>query len=161
YIAADFENADLIGTISNWLISPAVTLRNGDTLTFWTRSIGSAFPDRLEVRMSTAGTSIDVGDSATRVGDFTTLLPSINPNLEVGGYPDEWTRFEVTVEGLDAPTTGRIAFRYFVTDSGFFGSNGDYIGIDTVEYVSAHACDSPSDISWLSVSPAAGTTAPG
>src|SRR5690606_32589248 len=76
-------------------------------------------------------------------------------------YPDVWTRFEVTVEGLAAPITGRMAFRYFVTDSGFFGFNGDYIGIDTVEYVSAHACDNPTDISWLSVSPAAGTTAPG
>src|SRR5690606_31636709 len=90
YIAADFENADLLGTISNWLISPAVTLRNGDTLTFWTRSIGSTFPDRLEVRMSTAGAGTNVGDSATSVGDFTHLLLSINPNLEVGGYPDEW-----------------------------------------------------------------------
>ncbi len=161
YIAADFENTDLIGTISNWLITPVVTLRNGDTLTFWTRSIGSSFPDRLEVRMSTAGASTNVGNSATSVGDFTHLLLSINPNLEVGGYPDEWTRFEITIEGLDGPATGRLAFRYFVTDSGFFGSNGDYIGIDTVEYTSAHVCDNPTDISWLSVSPAAGTTAPG
>ncbi|HEY8452076.1 MAG: choice-of-anchor J domain-containing protein [Micromonosporaceae bacterium] len=33
-IAADFENVDLIGTISNWLITPPLTLQNGDTFTF-------------------------------------------------------------------------------------------------------------------------------
>ena len=50
-----------------------------------------------------------------------------------------------------------------MTGGGPSGANSDYIGIDTVEYVSAglpQVCDAPSDVPWLSVSPTNGTTAP-
>jgi hypothetical protein len=110
-----------------------VTLQNGAFLSFATRTVDvPQFPDRLQVRMSTNGASTDVGTSALDVGDFTTLMLDINPTLTTTGYPNVWTHYMVTVSGLGSPTTGRLAFRYFVPGGGPHGVNGDYIGIDTV-----------------------------
>lgn len=137
YIAANFNStAGGSGTISNWLATPNRTFRNGDVLTFWTRKydVGQDFPDRMEVRLSTNGASTNVGVNATTVGDFTTLLTSINPSLIVGGYPLQWQQQTITISGLPAPTSGRIAFRYFVTAAGPTGTNSDYIGLDNVVY---------------------------
>ncbi|MHB8790106.1 MAG: choice-of-anchor J domain-containing protein [Desulfobulbaceae bacterium] len=132
YIAANFNNTNGTGTISNWLITPPLNLGHIGKITFWTRTVaGSSYPDRLEVRLSTSGTSSDTGSLATDVGEFTTLLLEINPSLAQGGYPVEWTLFEV--DTINASAMGRIAFRYFVTNGGPTGTNSDYIGIDTVE----------------------------
>src|SRR5581483_8744453 len=48
-------NATQASTISDWLISPPLTLNNGDVLSFFTFSLGSSdkFPDRLQVWFST------------------------------------------------------------------------------------------------------------
>jgi PEP-CTERM motif len=144
YIAANYLNSGLDGNISNWLLTPTRSIQNGDTLTFWTRTeVGSLFPDRLEVRMSTAGSSFDVGSSDTSFGDFSTLLLSINPSLSVGTYPEAWTRFSVSVSGLGAAAEGRYAFRYFVSDTSL---NANYIGIDTV---SVEAVPEPSTLLLL------------
>jgi hypothetical protein len=135
YIGANFNNTTGTNTISNWLLTPQLQLDNGAQLTFYTRNpADNPFPDRLEVRLSTSGSSTNVGASSTSVGDFTTLLVSVNPNLTVGGYPEVWTQFTVTLSGLGGPTTGRLAFRYFVTQGGPTGDNSNYIGIDTFQY---------------------------
>lgn len=133
YIAADINNKAPLpfGTISNWLLMPNRTLRNGDVLTFYTRKTSpDLFGDSLEVRMSTNGASTSVGATATSVGDFSTLLTSINPSSVPGGYPTTWTLQTITVSGLPAPTSGRFAFHYFITATG----RGEYIGIDDVAY---------------------------
>lgn len=131
YIGANYNNVNGAGTISNWLISPNLTLKNGDVITFYTRtSADNMWADRLQVRMSTNGTSSNVGATATSFGDFTTLLLEINPNLQLSVYPMFWTQYTITISGLTAPTSGRIAFRYFVTNGGLNGTNSDYIGID-------------------------------
>lgn len=136
YIGANYNSASGTGTISNWLITPERWLKNGDTFIFYTRTVvSSAYPDRLEVRLSTAGASTDVGSTSTSVGDFGRILLSINPELEVGGYPSDWTQYLIEIDGLTAPVKGRIAFRYFVTDSGPSGNYGNYIGIDSVDYI--------------------------
>jgi hypothetical protein len=127
YIAANFENADIGGNISNWLITPVISLMNGYIVTFYTRSTG-AFPDRLELRLNTSGTT-DVGLTDASVGDFTQLLVSVNPLLGAS-YPTGWTQFSATISGLAGPTNATLAFRYFVPDT---NSNGDYIGIDSFE----------------------------
>src|SRR2546428_4397467 len=102
---------------------------------FYTRTVDMpSFPDRLQVRMSTNGTSTNVGTTATDVGDFTTLLLDINPTYTTSGYPNVWTQFTVSVTGVPTNTTGRLAFRYFVENGGPTGANSDYIGIDTVQY---------------------------
>ena len=135
YIGANFYNAAGEGTISNWLLTPEVGLQDGDTLTFYTRTIElSAFPDRLQVRMSTNGSSINVGTTSTDVGDFTTLLVDINPTYAMGGYPEAWTQFTINITGVPSGTSGRVAFRYFVEDGGPGGTRSNYIGIDRVQY---------------------------
>jgi PEP-CTERM motif len=127
YIAANFNNAAFGGDISNWLISPEFDLTPGNWVTFYTRTEDMApFPDALEVRLSTNGSSSFVGGTSSSVGDFTTLLLAINPSLVVGGYPELWTQYSVLVPAFAG--TGRVAFRYDVTDTSI---NGDYIGIDT------------------------------
>lgn len=123
------------GTISNWLVTPVLNLFNGMQVTFHTRTFASPHADRVEVRMSTAGSSTNVGTLPTDVGDFSTLLLEVNPTLVPGGYPTDWTQQSVTVSGLPGPTTGRLAFRYFVTGAGAGngpGANGNYVGIDSL-----------------------------
>lgn len=137
YIGANFNNTTGADDISNWLITPNRTFNNGDTVTFYTRCpLPSNFPDRLQVRLSTNGTSTNVGSGPTGIGDFTNLLLDINPTLVIGGYPNAWTLQTITLSGLAGPTSGRLAFRYFVTDAGPAGANSNYIGIDTFAYTS-------------------------
>ncbi len=135
YVGANFNNTTAVNTISNWLISPTLTLQNGASVTFYTRTIATpAYPDRMQVRMSTNGTSSNVGTLATDVGDFTTLLVDINPNYTTAGYPNGWTLYTLTISGVPTPVTGRLAFRYFVENGGPAGVNSDYIGIDSFNY---------------------------
>lgn len=134
YALGNFNNVAGNNTISNWLISPPATMQNGDVVSFWSRTVaGPLFPDRLEVRLSTNGTSTNVGNTNTSVGDFTTLLLTINPNLTTSGYPSTWTNFTATISGLPGPTQGRIAFRYYVTGGGPSGANSDNVGVDNVQ----------------------------
>lgn len=126
-------------TISSWLFTPVVNIKNGDVISFYTRTQdpaangGLTFPDRLEVRMSTNGASVNAGTTNTSVGDFTTLLLTVNPTLSTTGYPIAWTRFTATVTGITGTVSGRVAFRYFVTNGGA-GANSDNIGVDQVEF---------------------------
>jgi len=134
YIGANYNNTGSTGTISNWLMTPNRTFRNGDVITFYTRKPSpDTYADRLEVRLSANGASTAVG-SGSSVGDYTTLLLSVNPTLVLGVYPTAWTQYTITISGLPAPTSGRIGFRYFVTSGGVSGTNSDYIGIDQVDY---------------------------
>jgi hypothetical protein len=135
YLSMNYNNTSGAGTISTFLISPNRTFRNGDVVTFYTRKASpDTYPDRLEVRISTNGASSAVGAAGTGVGDFTTLLMSVNPSLVTGVYPLSWTQYTITISGLSAPTSGRLAFRYFVTNGGPTGANSDFIGIDAFQY---------------------------
>ena len=135
YLGGSFNSITGAGTISLWLFAPNVTLKNGDVLSFWTRTTDGTYPDRLQVRLSTNGTSVNAGASPTSVGDFTTILQDINPGLTSAGYPLVWTQYTLTLSGLPAGgISGRIAFRYFVTNGGPSGTNSDFIGIDDVSY---------------------------
>ncbi|MEP6946592.1 MAG: choice-of-anchor J domain-containing protein [Acidobacteriota bacterium] len=138
YIGSNYNGTTGTGTISNWLIAPVRTFNNGDTISFYTRTtdVGAAvYPDRLQLRLSTAGASTNTGGTSTSVGDFSNLLLDINPTL-VDAYPHVWTQYTVTISGLAGATSGRFAFRYFVTSGGSTGSNSDYMGIDTLAYTS-------------------------
>jgi hypothetical protein len=139
YIGANFNNTAGTGTISNWLLTPELLMIDGDELKFWTRTVTTRqFPDRLQIRLSTAGASTNVGTTATDVGDFTTLLLDINPTYVAENYPNVWTEFTVAITGLPGGVAnGRLAFRYFVENGGPNGANSDYIGIDTVSFDAA------------------------
>jgi len=140
YFASDHNcsSSNSLTTLSNWLFTPTRTFNNGDIISFYTRTKNDfpIFPDRLEVRMSTAGNSIYVGSSNTSVGSFTNLLLTINPTLTTTDYPTTWTQYTITISGLNGPTNGRIAFRYYVTNGGPNGTNSNYIGIDSYTYSS-------------------------
>lgn len=159
YIGANFNNTTGgSGTISSWMLTPNRVFRNGDVFQFYTRKPatptgGTDYPDRLQVRLSTNGASTNVGPAGSGVGDFTTLLTEVNPSLVAGGYPYVWTQVTTTISGLPAPTSGRIALRYFVTSAGPLGSNSDYIGIDNAVYT-PYVCPTlsvtgtPADGTW-------------
>jgi hypothetical protein len=133
YLAANFNSGAGAADISNWLILPSSTYHNGDTVSFFTRTAdGSLWPDNLELRFSNVG-GTNVGNTSSSVGTFTTLLVSVNPALDVGGYPDGWNKYSVTLSGLSGATTGAFAFRYVVADGGPSGDNSNFIGIDTLQ----------------------------
>lgn len=135
YLANNF-NATFGSVINDWIILPAISLNNGDVMTFFTRTVtASGFPDRLEVRIDPTATNTLPVDEED-IGSFTELLLSINPDLDAGGYPEEWTQFTATVSGLSGATDVRFAFRYWVTDAGPSGANSNFFGIDTVEVTS-------------------------
>jgi hypothetical protein len=168
FAAAAGSSTTIMGTASDWLLTPELPLDNGYVFSFWTRTIlDFLWSDRLEVRLSTAGASTNVGTLASDVGDFSRLLLTINPTMAQGGYPMvDWAQYSLRLTGIPPGATGRLAFRYYVTESGPSGAStnhGAYIGLDTVEYVSGEArpCDMPADVPWLSVLPDNGTTAAG
>ena len=144
FISANFNNAAFGGNISNWLILPNMTLSNGDTLTFFTRTETAPVPgDVLEVRLSGNGASTNVGVTATSIGDFTTLLTTVG----TVAYPQNWTQISVIVSGLAGPTSARLAFRYVVSDT---SANGDIIAIDSVTVDSTSAIPEPGTMLTLS-----------
>ena len=105
-------------------------------MSFYTRKpLNLIFGDRLQVRMSTNGTSANVGTTATDVGSFTTLLLDNNPTQDWGLYPFFWRQeVHLTVSGVPSPTIGRLAFRYFVVNGGPAGAYSENIGIDRFVY---------------------------
>jgi hypothetical protein len=154
FIGADYTSTSAAqGTISNWLVSPVITIQNGDKISFYTRALllpvsatdSTDYSNRLQVRFSTTDNP-DVGQGLG-TGSFTNSLLDINPlYLEQhtdpalyvpNAYPSEWTRFEVTIVGLNSPVKGRFAFRYLVEDGGFNGL-GTGVAIDKVEYTSVN-----------------------
>ncbi len=140
YIGANFNATTGTNTISVWLLTPTIDFNNGDVIRFYTRTAAaSPFPDRLQVRLSTSGASTNVGTGPTGIGVFTTLVTDINPTYTVGGYPEVWTQYTVTISGLAGQTSGRLAFRYFTENGGPTGANSNYIGIDTFSYTPAAA----------------------
>jgi hypothetical protein len=160
----NFESGTGTATLSDWLLTPQLaSVANGDTLAFWTRTRNPAgFPDRLQVRLSAAGasTNVGVGSAGADVGDFTTLLLDINPTQVATGYPTAWTLETITVSGLAAPISGRFAFRYFVTNGGPGGANSEMIGVDDVAYTSGGGtggglcygnCDHSTAVPFLNV----------
>lgn len=140
FFAANFQDGAGLATISDWLITPRQTsLSSTDVLEFWTRTMtygptDTVYPDRLEVRMSTNG-SCNPGATADGVGDFTTVLGTINPTLTVDGYPQAWTKYSMPLTGLGTTNvSGCVALRYYVTNGGPSGDNSLYIGIDSVAF---------------------------
>src|SRR5688500_16697542 len=71
FAAADITAASDPGgqpaTISAWMITKAVPVKNGDQVVFYTRS-SSNVPDRLQVRANYTDGTTDVGTSAESVG---------------------------------------------------------------------------------------------
>lgn len=143
FISCDFYAGTNVSNMSVWLISPLAKMKNGDQLTFYTRSAidsGSLFLknniDRLQVRANLAAPSANVGKSWTSTGDFSTLWLDINAGLADGAYPKTWTKYSITLSGITGTVTSRFAFRYFVANGGPDGVNAGMVGIDALSFVS-------------------------
>lgn len=127
------------GVISTWIFTPELVFNNGDTVSFWTISATPStetyFQDSMEARLSTNGASTNIGSTSSDVGDFSTLLQSVNSDYIVnpGQYPDTWAQYNVTISGLAGPTNGRIGFRYYMTGvtNDPATTQANYIGLDT------------------------------
>ena len=158
YLWADYQSTSGAAvTISNWAVSPELIMQNGDKIVFYTRTEllffnndSTDFVNRMQVRLNKT-TSLNCGDGVDP-GDFTVPLLDINPfyyeflksaynnpanplyQQARQAYPHVWTRFEATVVGLNGPTKGRFAFRYFTEEAGNNG-RGSSIGVDAVSYV--------------------------
>lgn len=148
------------GTISNWLISPVVNVKDGDVVSFYSRkgTDGTTdYPDRLELRYSTAATTVIPSAGSADVGSFTTVGATVNPSLVAGFvYPKAWTLYSFTVSGVGSTAIPvKFGFRYFVTNGGTTGANSDIIGIDTfsVNRPSLGVSDSSAKTSNISVYP--------
>lgn len=124
--------------INSWLITPEFTLNNGDTISFFTRQTDfyngqtPAYPNSLDVRLSTSGASTNTGTGPSGVGDFTTSLVSVNLALADTGFPETWTQYTATITGLSGPTQGRIGFQYILDPA--TANVGSYIGVDSFSY---------------------------
>lgn len=137
YIAANYNNTGNVGTISDYLLSPVYTFRNGDSVSFETISDGVA-PDNMELLQSWNGGSANVGVDANGTGsDFSHVLLKVNPVLTANGYPTQWTRYTATLAGLPGTQTGRFALHYYVPNGGLLGANSSYIGVDNFKYTLA------------------------
>lgn len=115
--------------MNSWLITPVLYVKNGDKISFYTRSDSTLNADRLMVFMNKSA-SKDVGNTAQSVGDFALKIMDINPGQVVNGYPKTWTKQEYTVTGIDKKTNVRFGFRYYVPAG--FTSRG--IGIDQFKF---------------------------
>lgn len=131
YVAANFNNAAFGGTISNWLLTPELLLVNGESLSFSLRLLGEGLLDRVEVYVSSAGASTNVG------ADFA-LLAAFESRADTG-----WLDRSLALSGLAAPASGRYAFRYVVDDTSL---NGNYVGIDSV---SVNAIPEPGTVALV------------
>jgi hypothetical protein len=131
YAGINFQSGSATSNLSTWLMSPELIISNGDTISYFTRTVSNiTFPDRLRVRLSTSG-------SSTTTADFSTVLHTVNDGLNTVDYPNGWTQFSLTVTGLGAPVSGRFAFHYDVPNGGPNGANSDYIGIDAATFTLA------------------------
>lgn len=135
YLAANSDNTIGEGTISDWLISPVISVTNGDRLSFWTRKVSpDNYPDRLQARLSLSGAASDVGGTSDSVGEFSMLLSDVNSLLKKNNYPTVWYPYSVTLSGITGTVSGRFALRYYVTNGGPGGANSEYIGVDSFSH---------------------------
>jgi hypothetical protein len=128
HAAMNFNSGSGLSQISTFFMSPVLTFHNGDTISFFSRTVNTpAFPDRLRLRLSVNGAS-------TTTADFGTILLTINDGLTTAGYPNTWTQFSATLSGLSGTPSGRFAFHYDVPGGGPSGANSDFIGIDLASF---------------------------
>lgn len=119
YVGQNFNGANGF-LINHWLISPAITVNAGDTLSFWHRAPdGNPFDDSIYVRYSTT--------AGTNPADF---------DVTWGRYlvsETGWARWTGTFQHSG---TIRFAIQYFHTNGGPSGSYSNYFGLDFLKVTS-------------------------
>ena len=145
FILASSNATTDVGVISAWMISPVTKMKNGDQISFFTRTYSNPadYPDRMQVLLNTKSSGVNIGTGplannaiAMNMGDFTKVLVDINPTLTKTDYPGDWQEFTITLSGLNDLEERRFAFRYFVTNAGTNAVNSIGIGLDKVQFIS-------------------------
>ena len=115
YVAANFLASQPGGFVDLYLLAPEMELRNGDVISFWTR---------------TDQGGVDFGDSLwTGIWNYGPL-DGVNPNNDIGGFPADWTQFNSVIDNLPGPLVARFGFRYSGPADIL-----NYIGIDSVSLI--------------------------
>ena len=117
-------------TVSSWLITPVLSVKNGDKISFYTRSdtTGNCI-ERMQVLMNRSS-SENTGNLYSSVCSFSTVLMDINAGQTVNGYPTTWTKYEYTFSGVSGRIDTRVAFRHYVAST----SSAKGIGIDLFKF---------------------------
>lgn len=116
------ENLNI--TINSWLITPVLSVKNGDKISFYTRGDTAAvYTNRMQVLLNKS--------SSPSTGTFTNMIFDINPSQIQGGYPVNWTKYEHTFSGLSGNTSTRVAFRHYLLNS---SNPAGGIGIDQFRF---------------------------
>lgn len=144
YLAANGKATDTFngGAVSTWAILPVVPGQSaGDVITLWAReNPAPQNSTRIEIRYSPSG-GIDTGTAASDVGDFTTILSTIDPLPE-----QAWSAFAATVPG-----GGRLALRFHVPhECGWAVSSCSAVSFVAVDELhvgapTAPPCNAPPD----------------
>jgi hypothetical protein len=117
-------------SISSWMLSPILVVKNGDSISFYTRGDTTGiYTNRMQVLMDTLASTY-IGHDLTSVGDYTSLLIDINPTQAPGGYPTTWKKYEYTFSGFTGSKKIRIGFRHYVIHP----TNARGIGIDQFKF---------------------------
>jgi hypothetical protein len=117
-------------SVSSWLLSPILVVKNGDSISFYTRGDTTGiYTNRMQVLMDTLG-SVSVGHDLTSVGGYTSMLFDINPTQAAGGYPTTWKKYEYTFSGLTGSKNIRIGFRHYAIHP----TNARGVGIDLFKF---------------------------
>ncbi len=110
YVASNFAGANTSGLIDEWLITPVLSVSQGDTLTFWARSAqNTGFNDSIFVFVSPTG--------STSLSSYQFVFSA---KLDINNWQSYFVAFNSSL-------SARIAVRYFVLNG---NTKGDYIGLD-------------------------------
>lgn len=111
YIAANYANADVGGTIDNWLISPVFNIDKDGSVSFWLRGFDDPnYSDQV---------SFGFSNGSGALGDFAMSNAITVPT-------GDWTKYTFFYNTGDPGSTARFAIRYVGTYD-----TSNYIGVDT------------------------------
>jgi Secretion system C-terminal sorting domain len=162
YAATNFRIGSSVSELSGMLLTPSVNIKNGDTLSFYTRVVTYdsgdivRYPDRLIVRINWvddgADSINDFGDGLTYLDKYDSVLVDINPTYDTANYPigmpRVWTKITVPISKLTGANArpSRIAFHNYNLDGGPSGNNSNYFGIDAVRIISSGSGSSVNEV---------------
>jgi len=120
------------GSYSNWLITPILSVKNGDKISFYAYGDNNTRLSGLQVLMSQSA-SYKIGDSLNSIGNFSVLM-TIADGAATGSIPSAWTKFEYTFSGITGNMKTRIAFRHYPAGQINPGDLTGGIGIDQFKF---------------------------